>query len=156
MNGTETENIITRSGVKLLVEGREQDQFLDRSLRSEGPPGCLLHWGLRRRQGGDWQLPPPALWPQGTTAAGPSAAQTAFSKENGESRILLRLSAKEYLALEFALFFPDHARWDNNGGKNYQIGLATAKRTDAPVASTLRKWGGSEEVFFEKTIDLNN
>jgi len=38
--------------------------------------------------------------------------------------VVIRLSAPSpYAFLDFALFFPDEGRWDNNDGRNYQVVL---------------------------------
>ena len=128
----DTEKIVTRSGVSLLVEKRRLEEHLEVLLRAEGKPGFILHWGLRQPRKTEWQLPSRSLWPEGTTAFGSNAARSPFASQNGDSCIRLRLSPAEYSSIEFALFYPQQSRWDNNGGKNYQIRLAGAGPAQTP------------------------
>ena len=60
-NLTDTQNITTRSGIRLLVEQRTAEQTVEVLFRAEGKPGFVLHWGLRHRLERSWQLPPPSL-----------------------------------------------------------------------------------------------
>src|SRR4051812_2838923 len=86
------EDFCTRSGVRLQVEQRPEGRDLRVELRAEGAPDCVLHWGLRSAHQAGWQLPPPALWPEGTKPAGTTAAQTPFLNREGASRIVFHLS----------------------------------------------------------------
>src|ERR1043166_3190928 len=92
------ENVCTRSGVRLLVERRAEGRDLRGKLRREEIPECVLHWGLRQAPQAGWQLPPPAVWPEGTKPAGANAAQTPFLNREGASRIIFHLSP-EFSAL---------------------------------------------------------
>ena len=40
-----------------------------------------------------------------------------------------------YRSVDFVLFFPGEKRWDNNGGKNYRVGLDGADPLPAPETS---------------------
>src|ERR1043166_3934944 len=152
------ENVCTRSGVRLLVERRAEGRDLRGKLRREGIPECVLHWGLRQAPQAGWQLPPPAVWPEGTKPAGANAAQTPFLNREGASRIIFHLSP-EFSALEFDLFYPASARWDNNGGKNYQIALAGTTEGPAQKGPSpqerLRSLIGQEEVRAQQVFHLN-
>ena len=148
------EDISTRSGLKLIVEQRAVDQNLELVLRTTGRPECVLHWGLRQARKPDWQLPPRSVWPEGTNAVGTSAAQTPFSTQNGESLILLRLDQNDYNMLEFALFYQKGGRWDNNGGRNYQIPIEGPQRERVAVEPALKELIGQEPVCFEQFFDL--
>jgi len=125
---TNTEQIVTRSGLKLVVEQRPVDRRVEVLLKTDPEPGCVLHWGVREPPISEWQLPPRSLWPEGTKAFGESAVQTPFANQNGESRILLRLDPAEHSMLEFVLFYPEQGRWDNNGGENYRIAITTGEQ----------------------------
>jgi len=84
--------------------------------------GCRLHWGLRCGHREGWELPPPAVWPPGTTVFDASAVQTPFAAQDGLARVVIHLAAPAvYRSLDFVLFFPDQKRWDNNGGQNYRV-----------------------------------
>src|SRR6185369_6721640 len=148
------EDISTRSGLKLMVEQREVDQQLELVLRAPGKPECVLHWGLRQPRRSDWQLPPRSAWPAGTNAVSSSAAQSPFSIENGDSQFLLRLTPSEYAVLEFALFYPKGGRWDNNGGRNYQVPIAGPHRERVAVGPAMKALIGQEPVCSEQLFDL--
>ena len=120
------ETITTRSGWKLRVEKRIGEQ-IEVALHREGEPRCLLHWGLRQPRQTEWQLPPPSLWPEGTTPSGPSAVQTPLPATSSERGLTIQFPPQTaFTAIEFVLFFPDEKRWDNNHGRNYRIELSAA------------------------------
>ncbi|MBW2329335.1 MAG: hypothetical protein JRF30_00005, partial [Deltaproteobacteria bacterium] len=147
------EKIITKSGVVLLVEKRIIDEGVEVCLRMEQDEKCLLHWGLSRHTGAPWQIPPRALWPEGTRAFGGTAVQTPFSSRNNEGRIVIRLDHPPNLSLvAFCLFFPVENRWDNNHGKNYYIKLRKPKETvlEAPGVS------GLADQIIEKEMSRNS
>ena len=147
------EKIITKSGVVLLVEKRIIDEGVEVCLRMEQDEKCLLHWGLSRHTGAPWQIPPRALWPEGTRAFGETAVQTPFSSRNNEGRIVIRLDHPPNLSLvAFCLFFPVENRWDNNHGKNYYIKLRKPKETvpEAPGVS------GLADQIIEKEMSRNS
>ncbi len=147
------EKIITKSGVVLLVEKRIIDEGVEVCLRMEQDEKCLLHWGLSRHAGAPWQIPPRALWPEGTRAFGGTAVQTPFSSRNNEGRIVIRLDHPPNLSLvAFCLFFPVENRWDNNHGKNYYIKLRKPKETvpEAPGVA------GLADQIIEKEMSRNS
>lgn len=151
------ESIPTHSGFTLRVQKRMEGNALELSVRGPIPGHCVLHWGARNRSRADWNLLPQALWPEGTTAAGPAAMQTPFKRQNGEAHIDIRLkpdAAPELI--EFALFFPEAGRWDNNGLRNYQIALhpAAAAQTGPSPGEALRQQLGTAEVLFERTFEI--
>jgi len=150
------DDIITRSGLKLIVEQRAADHHLELVLRTAGKPDCVLHWGLRPARRSDWQLPQTSAWPAGTNAVGSSAAQTPFSIQNGDSQILLRINPSEYAVLEFALFYPKGGRWDKNGGRNYQIPIQGPQRERTAVEPALKKLIRQESVCAEQLFDLKD
>ena len=147
-------SIPTGSGLKLVVETAKSDKELAVTFRGTLSKPCLLHWGIRPENKKSWSVPPPGNWPPGTQKFGEAAVQTPFSKANGQSSVLIRLPAEaEQAALEFALFFPEEKRWDNNGGRNYEVPLGEAP-PEPSVA--LRKDVKQEDVSFERTFDLGN
>ncbi len=119
---TANQTINTRSGLQLQVEIAVAGDALAVSFRKAGGKPCLLHWGVRRRLTGPWEAPPPAAWPEGTCLAGPTAVQSPFTDSDGCGHLVVQLAADSgFASLDFVLFFPDEKRWDNNGGKDYQV-----------------------------------
>jgi len=116
------EPIVTRGGLRLLAETRAAGDQVEISLQASTPITGSLHWGIRAPRQKDWTLPPQAQWPAGTQQVGPGALQTPLPSEAGLRIVLDRPPAGSCLA--FVLYFPDGNRWDNNGGKNYEIPLS--------------------------------
>lgn len=149
------QTILTRSGLRLLVEfppagGRS-------AVRIQAPVGtvCRLHWGLRHPTQTGWTLPPQTQWPPGTRLVGSAALQTPFSTQNSgpEVRIPLGpLPSSESLA--FVLFFPDEGRWDNNGGHNYEIPLSAPGDSPANPLAALPALGADSAPVFQRAFDL--
>ena len=149
------ETITTRSGMPLRVETSARGDQLEVSIQSPANKRCLLHWGVRHHTQHEWGMPPKALWPQGTQPVGQSAVQTPFSKQNGQIGVVIRLSPPSaYAFLDFALFFPEDGRWDNNDGRNYQIVLAKPQPPAAAPLAALHAQIGAEEATFERVFDI--
>jgi len=88
-----TDQINTRSGLKLLIERATSNGGLEISLRTQTSKAIILHWGVRQNGRVGWQLPPRSFWPDGTTAVpGQSAVRTAFTRQDGAGRILVHLA----------------------------------------------------------------
>src|SRR6266850_103877 len=151
-----TETITTRSGLQLLVETGGNGDEVEVSLKAPADKRCLLHWGVRRQYEKDWKMPPQSSWPPGTVPSGQSAVETPFAKQNGQTSLAIRLGPPSaYAFLDFVLFFPDEGRWDNNGGRNYQIILRKpAELAVAPLA-LLREQIGAEASLLERVFDLD-
>jgi alpha-glucan,water dikinase len=117
------ERIIAVSGIALTAEkALKDDGSIEVIIHKEGNRQCLLHWGLRRSNQSDWQIPPRSTWPPGTQAYNETALQTPFLNQNGRDLIAIQLDrTMEFASLDFALFFPKHNYWDNNNGRNYQL-----------------------------------
>jgi alpha-glucan,water dikinase len=159
------ETISTRSGLALQVERQAREQELEISLQLQPARNCVLHWGLREPGQDAWRLPPQQAWPADTHLAG-AAAQTPFTRDNGNGRIILRLPQPvPYSSLDFVLFFPDQKSWDNNKGQNYRIelpkagqvtiagpGAAPAQKAD--LEATLRDASGQQKILFQRTFDI--
>jgi len=152
----DTETLVARSGLKLLVGKRTADQDMEVTFRTDGDAGCVLHWGVRPARKPQWQLPPSSIWPEGTYQVGQTAAQTPFAVQGGESRIILRLNPAEFPIIEFALFYPKEGRWDNNGGKNYHIRLAQPATSAVRPAQALKAVLGEEQACSEQLFALND
>src|SRR5277367_6863722 len=109
------ECIATRTGLKLWVEKRAAAEEVEVRLHTPLKNSCLLHWGLRQAGQPSWQIPPQSSWPTGSHSYGSNAVQTPFARHNDESLVGIHLGLQPcYSAIEFALFFPDEGRWDNN------------------------------------------
>jgi alpha-glucan,water dikinase len=149
------ETIKTRSGLQLTVETRGAADAVEISMKTAAGKRCLLHWGVRHDAKDQWRLPPQSLWPPGSSSAGQAAVQTPFAKQNGEAGVVIHVSP-DYTFLDFALFFPDEGRWDNNDGRNYHIALA---RPDSgkPVSllDVLHAQIKEGENAFERTFDID-
>src|SRR6266481_686908 len=149
------ETIKTRSGLQLTVETRGAVDAVEVSMKTAAGKRCLLHWGVRQDAKDQWRLPPQSLWPPGSSSAGQAAVQTPFAKQNGEAGVVIHVSP-DYTFLDFALFFPDEGRWDNNDGRNYHIALA---RPDSgkPVSllDVLHAQIKEGENAFERTFGID-
>ncbi len=151
-----TATITTQSGLDLQVETLARQGQLEVSLHAPAGKRCVLHWGVRRQMQQDWAAPPQSVWPPDTQPMGVTAVQTPFAKQNGQLGIDIRMDlAADYASLDFVIFFPDEKRWDNNGGRNYQVALTKSKPTTDPQA-VLRARLGEEELLFERAFDLGN
>jgi len=127
--------IPTRSGFELLAETAGENGSVLVTLRAPAGVDCRLHWGLRPAQASGWVAPPAAAWPAGSQPAGPHAVQSPFVAARGQAEVVIRLPAPDPSArLEFVLYFPRENRWDNNGGRNYELRLAAGEEA-APAAA---------------------
>jgi alpha-glucan,water dikinase len=150
------ETIKTRSGLQLTVETRGAAEAVEVSMKAPVGKRCLLHWGVRHDAKDQWRVPPQSDWPPGSSSAGQAAVQTPFAKQNGEAGVVIHLSP-DYTFLDFALFFPDEGRWDNNDGRNYHIALAHPDSGKPPLSplDVLRAQIKEGENVFERTFDID-
>lgn len=153
-----TEIIETQSGLPVQIETRSTAGQLEIVFKSATQPRCLLHWGARHAAQASWDIPPPMCWPAQTKPFGDHALQSPFRKLNGGMKLAIRLNRPlEFAALEFALYFPDENRWDNNHGKNYQVQLTEEEPAPptpkiSPLAALHAQSDG--EVTFERTFRI--
>ena len=155
MKMKKTETIATRSGFPVQVETCASGEEIAVSLQAPAGRRCLLHWGVGRPTDKQWRTPPPSLWPPGTQAAGQSALETPFSKQNAQAGLVIRLRPPAaYESLHFVLFFPDERRWDNNDGRDYQILLTQAQEPAASLPAALHAQMGAGEAAFERIFDV--
>ena len=119
------EPIVTRSGLRVLPEIRAVGAQLEIRLQASSPTSGRLHWGIRPAQQKDWILPPQAQWPPGTQQIGSGAVQSALASPGGPAELRMVLDPPAPgSCLAFVLYFPEENRWDNNGGRNYEIPLS--------------------------------
>jgi len=139
-----TDQINTRSGLKLVIERATSNGGLEISLRTQTSKAVILHWGVRQNGRVGWQLPPRSFWPDGTTAVpGQSAVRTGFTRRDGEGLILVHFAQpSDFSSIEFALLFPDENRWDSNDGKNYRIEIP-----NSPGMSSENQSASFEHVY---------
>jgi hypothetical protein len=126
-------------------------------LRLKSSAGYILHWGLACRSPGPWQLPPEQVWPPQTRAFSGQAAQTAFTAENGEQRIMLRLDENSPAPfLVFDLYCPATRRWENNGGKDFYFPLSEPKAGAPSPAQILDGEIQKLEVLHRQVLPLDS
>ncbi|MCP4577531.1 MAG: hypothetical protein GY846_14745 [Deltaproteobacteria bacterium] len=151
------EKIITKSGTQLLVEKRVTEKGTEVSLRCEKPVKCLLHWGFCHHIHATWQVPPRALWPEGSRAFDKTAIQTPFLERNGAPKIIFGLDQKsDFPLLVFVLFFPEEDRWDNNHGQNYLIEIPQTRRSSLSPAHALKEEIRDETISYEHVHHMEN
>ncbi|UCG11122.1 MAG: hypothetical protein JSU72_11200 [Deltaproteobacteria bacterium] len=155
--GALTEKIVTKRGIDLLVEKRRIDHAVEVALKLKGKRHCLLHWGLRHYTKTAWHIPPQSIWPKGTRAVGKKAVETPFIDDEGERKIVIRLDRTlDFPLIEFVLFFADEGRWDDNGGRNYQIEISTIEGAHLSPMAVLREESKGDTVCFEHLYRLES
>ncbi len=151
-----SQTVTTQKGMKLEAELRRRETELELTLKAPVGPQMMLHWGLKRPRTETWTVPPQETWPPGTVTVNRGALQTPFSRANGQVTLVIHLQPPQaYSALEFVLFFPEDGRWDNNGGRNYQIALADPGVVSAGPLEILRSKAGGEELLFDRAFELS-
>ena len=151
------EEIITKSGVVLLVEKRVTDKGVEVRLRTESHEKCMLHWGLRHHQQGPWHMPPQSAWPEGSRVFDQVAIQTPFTGQEGASQITFRLDpAFDFPLIDFVLYFPEEGRWDNNDGQNYRIRIPTPGRPSLSPIEMLKSQIRPEMISHEHAYRLDD
>ena len=139
----------------MQVETRTSSSQLEVIFKSATKKKCLLHWGIRHPAEKEWTQPPQALWPAETNPVGTNAVQSPFVKQNGETGLVIHLSeAANYASLDFALYFPEEKRWDNNNGRNYQVILTPPAPATISLLEVLHAQTGGSEVTFERTFEI--
>lgn len=151
-----SDEIIVKNNIKIVAEKLDSDNQQVIVIHMQSNANCRLHWGLSRNTGETWKRPEPSNWPADTTAFDTSALQTPFIREDGENRITIKLNKEMELShLNFALFYPDTNRWDNNSGKNYHIELLkpdTKNISQQKIREALIEEG---EVLYQCDHDLD-
>ena len=151
------ETIPTRSNLPLRVEKRESENQIEVILKSAFHEQCLLHWGVRRSRDKEWQIPPPTCWPADSRPFGKGALQSPFQRQNGDAKLAIKLDqSADYAWLEFALFFPEANRWDNNGGRNYKIPLHKSDLPAVAPQDALRAQAGDKEITFDRAFPIDD
>ncbi|MBI5445408.1 MAG: hypothetical protein HY900_29865 [Deltaproteobacteria bacterium] len=146
-----TETITTEDGLVLAVERVPDATGLRLCLRMRSPVACVLHWGILRPDR-RWEAPPPEFWPEGSERFDGSAVRTPFRHADGVSAVDFRFPEEgSFGSVAFALFFPEGARWDNNGGRNYRFELRERPSPDR-LLDALRAEVRGEVVFEEAKL----
>lgn len=151
-----TEEIIVSDDVRLKVDLEEADDHIDLSMYMENQGNCHLHWGLSRKISKIWKLPPEPLWPTGSIVYGDTAIQSPFKSDDGESRIKLSIDkSADFGVVNFAFYYPDIDKWDNNHGKNYFIKLPMPE-VDRPDTVKALEETLSGEVLFKESFEIDD
>lgn len=132
------EGMIASSGVRLQIEREKRGEGLEVLLKLDAGEACVLHWGIRKAGDNSWHAPAREMWPDGTQPYGNAAVRSPFPE--GEKERGLRIRAADTAgveSIEFALFLPERNRWLNNGGKNYRITIAPARRAGSGLEEGL-------------------
>lgn len=115
----------------------------------------MLHWGVRQGADQDWQVPPQSCWPPGTQPFGNNAVQSPFQKQNGRIKLTVAFVGQgDYASLDFALYFPDERRWDNNSGHNYQVLLEERDEVGPSPLEVLHGQFSNDEIAFERAFQV--
>jgi alpha-glucan, water dikinase len=140
------EEVIAHPGSGLRVATIRNGKELDLVLRVAGGEDCVLHWGICKRPGGTWVLPPDACRPRGTVVADGRAVRTPFAlNEKGEREVKLHFDgACPARHLAFVLHLPGENRWLKNGGKDFSIELPTPGLLTP--AQALAQWQPGENL----------
>ncbi len=151
-----TEEMIVSDDVRLKVDIEEADDHIDLSLHMKNQGSCHLHWGLSRKISNIWKLTPEPLWPAGSIAFGDKAIQTPFKSDDDESRIKITINkSADFGVINFAFYYPDLDKWDNNHGKNYFIKLPMPE-VDRPDTVKALEETLSGEVLFKESFEIDD
>ncbi|SPD74772.1 putative Alpha-glucan, water dikinase [uncultured Desulfobacterium sp.] len=117
-----TENILTRSGLMLLVNKQITETGVEVIISTDAQRKVIFHWGFRHRGERSWVIPDKSLWPEQSRPFGDKALQSPFLEKDGKAEVLLKLNDNlRFPLIGFVLFFPDDNLWDNNHGQDYLI-----------------------------------
>ncbi len=117
----------------IKIERQEKQDAWVLTLRMPKDAECWLHWGVTRRPGDPWELPPKRLWPAGSVAIDKGAVQSPFVPEDSEQSLTLTIPKESpFRRIAFVLFYPKLNRWDNNGGKDFFVPVHP--KPDAPTS----------------------
>lgn len=103
--------------------------------------GANLHWGVNA-QGSIWETPDQALWPTGSTlwqGTGP-AIESPMSGPDVNGTLSITLGpfggvSQNVQTIDFVVHYADDT-WDNNGGSDYHVQVASGIATPTPALTT--------------------
>ncbi len=151
------DEIIIRDHIRLLIEKRDSDNLYEILIRMQSKVNCCLHWGMSKKIGETWKIPSISNGPPGSIAFGESAIQTPFRRVDGENRITIKLDKElGFFNLNFAIFYPDSNKWDNNNGKNYHIELLKRDREPFSPKKIREELIKDGEVLYENDHDIKD
>jgi len=151
-----TEEIIVSDDLKLKVDITEADDHIDLSLHMDNQGSCHLHWGLSRKISNIWKLPPESLWPAGSIVFGDKAIQTPFTLHDNVNRIKISINkSADFGVINFAFYYPELDKWDNNHGKNYFIKLPMPEVNRPDTVKALEE-SLSGEVLFKESFEIDD
>ncbi|UCH81050.1 MAG: hypothetical protein JSW20_00165 [Nitrospiraceae bacterium] len=153
---TTSEEIIVSDKGKLLVDLEESDDRVTVYLHMKNQGNCRLHWGLSRTINNAWKLPPSSSWPAGSIVFADSAIQTPFEFHDNESRIRFSIEkSADFRIMNFAFYYPDTDRWDNNRGKNYHLKLPVPDEQRVDTVKILDA-SLSGEILFKESYEIDD
>ena len=148
---------ITYSGIGLFVEKWATETAMKIEIRSDIDRKCILHWGMLLRGREGWTAPPLSTWPEGTRSFDVSAVQSPFAVRNGGRGVSITIGlSPELLGIEFALFFPDEDRWENNGGRNYRVDIPPARGASPLPCVVLEREIPKGHIQYRRVYQLND
>ncbi|MDA8086982.1 MAG: hypothetical protein M0Z75_09805 [Nitrospiraceae bacterium] len=128
------EKIRTDTGIQINASVQETGNRIVITLGADAAGKCILHWGVSNYPHEPWRVPPRRCWPEGSRAFGSSAVQTPLEAKNNRITIEFEKPASARW-LNFALFFPDEGRWDNNHGRDYRVEIPAPEILAAALVS---------------------
>jgi alpha-glucan,water dikinase len=117
------------------------------ALACDCASSLALHWGLAWRFRDEWQLPPEAYRPAGSTLFDQNAVRTPFSERDGLKYLELHFpnppEGKPPVGLKFLLFRTEDAAYLKSGGKDLFLRLFEAEG-DSRISP--RHWSMAEQI----------
>ncbi len=115
-----------------VAVGRNEGGY-DVSIVTDIPGPLVLHWGVAHRFRHDWDLPPAAFQPEGTTIFQEKAAQTPFTDTGGFRRLDLNLNKEDApLGISFVLREVETGRWLKDKDRNFFIPVVAPEAGATP------------------------
>ncbi|HTU17332.1 MAG TPA: hypothetical protein VMG10_04660, partial [Gemmataceae bacterium] len=128
------------SGDRLAAAVRQTSEGVRVWLVSDAAAPLELHWGLAWQFKHDWQAPPEAYRPEGTTLADDKAARTPFTERDGLQYLELDFPCPDEGAgprgMRFVLHHPEDG-WIKSGGDDLFLPLFKAERDTRLAAPKL-------------------
>jgi alpha-glucan,water dikinase len=129
---------ILENGGLLGVSVEKNEKGYRLMLITDLPGPLTLHWGLTRTSRYGWTLPPPSLWPAGTTVFQKKAAQSPFV-DKGQFRELrlVFLRPEAPMGISFVLQEVQTRRWLKEQGRNLFVPVAVASDFQASTGDSV-------------------
>jgi len=130
-------HVLENQGLVAVSVGENEEGYHVR-LITDLPGPLILHWGLARQSRHEWTLPPPSLWPVGTTVFQEKAAQSPFV-DKGEYRELSLVFGEQEapMGISFVLKETRRGRWSKDHGGNFFIPVMVPLDLEASLGDPL-------------------